>query len=184
MKKIISTIYLLAIFLVANAQKFVPEIKTGTIITATAVVGGQEFPLALKIVSATAPYSIGWGVDGYGEGTFEMSEKSFSNGTELIQVSQPALGTTKLPDTQTFALISKDAFKALVDKKAFTYGGNNFKIKTPESAAIKINGKDVDAFHVKNENGSQELWILNNAAFPLIIQSTGQATDIIMSEIK
>ncbi|WP_421942566.1 hypothetical protein [Pedobacter sp.] len=184
MKKIISTLCLIAIFSVAKAQKFVPEIKTGTIITATAVVGGQEFPLALKIVSATAPYSIGWGVDGYGEGAFEMSEKAFTNGTELLQVSQPALGTTKLTDTQTFGVISKDAFKTLVDKKAFTYGGNTFKIKTPETAAIKINGKDVDAFHVINGNGSQELWILNNAAFPLIIQSTGQATDIVMLEIK
>ena len=47
-----------------------------------------------------------------------------------------------------------------------------------------LNGKDVDVFHVINEDGKQELWVLNNAAFPLIIQSTGQATDIVMSEIK
>ncbi|MDN3587095.1 hypothetical protein QWY86_10475 [Pedobacter aquatilis] len=184
MKKIFSIICLTTSFFLANAQKFVPEIKTGSQITATAIVGGQEFPLALKIVSATAPYSIGWGVDGYGEGSFEMSEKAFSNGTELLQVSQPALGVTKLSDAQTFIVISKDAFKTLVDKKSFTYGGQNFKIKTPASAAIKLNGKEVDVFHVANDNASQELWILNNPAFPLIIQSTGQATDIVMSEIK
>lgn len=184
MKKIILIYCFVAICLVANAQKFVPEIKTGTQITATAIVSGQEFPLALKIISTTAPYSIGWGVDGYGEGSFEMSEKAFANGTELVQVSQPALGVTKLGDAQTFSIISKDAFKTLTDTKAFTYGGAKFKIKTPETAAIKINGKDVDVFHVINEDGKQELWVLNNATFPLIIQSTGQATDIVMSEIK
>ncbi|WP_231464009.1 hypothetical protein [Pedobacter sp. Leaf132] len=184
MKKLITCLFFTAIFFVADAQKFVPEIKTGTVINATAVVGGQEFPLALKILSASAPYSIGWGVDGYGEGSFEMSEKAFNSATEFLQVTQPALGSTKLSDNQTFSVISKDAFKMLMDKKAFTYGDNNFKIKTPETAAIKVNGRDVDVIHVVNEKGSQELWILNNPAFPLIIQSAGQATDIIITEIK
>ncbi|MFC3562262.1 hypothetical protein [Pedobacter jamesrossensis] len=184
MKKIIAICCLLATSLGSYAQKFVPELKNGTVMTATAIVGGQEFPLALKIISATAPVSIGWAVDGYGEGSFEMSEKAFSSGSELLQVTQPALGATKLSDTQSFSLISKDAFKTLTDTKAFTYGGAKFKIKTPESAAIKVNGKDVDTFHVLTEDGKQELWILNNAAFPLVIQSVGQATDIIISEIK
>ena len=184
MKKIISSLCFIAMFFVANAQKFVPEVKTGTLITANAIVNGQEFPLALKIISATAPYSIGWGVDGYGEGSFEMSEKAFTDGSELLQVSQPATGSATLTDKQTFGIISKSAFKSLVDTKSFTYSSAKFKVKTPEGAALKVNGKDVDTFHVVSEDGKQELWILNNAAFPLIIQSTGQATDIVMLEIK
>lgn len=184
MKKIIAICCFLAIGFGVKAQKFVPEIKSGSAITASANVNGQEFPLALKIISVTAPVSIGWGVDGYGEGSFEMSEKAFKAGTALAQTTQPALGVTKLADAETFCIISQAAFKSLVDTKAFKYGDATFKVKTPETAAIKINGKDADTFHVVSEDGKLELWVLNNAAFPLIVQSIGQSTDITISEIK
>ncbi|MCZ4224912.1 hypothetical protein [Pedobacter rhodius] len=184
MKKVIAICFCLTLAFGVKAQRTVPEIKTGTVMYATAFVQGQEFPLLLTIKSTTAPVSIGWSVDGYGEGAFEMSSKSVESGTQLLAVSQPALGVTKIADTETFGIISKAAFKTLVDTKTFTYGGAKFKIKTPETAAVKINGKEADVFHVISEDGKQELWILNNAAFPLIVQSIGQATDITISEIK
>ncbi|WP_316831181.1 hypothetical protein [Pedobacter aquatilis] len=184
MKKIIAICFCLSIVLGVKAQKTVPEIKAGTVMYAGAFVQGQEFPLILTIKSLTAPVSIGWSVDGYGEGAFEMSAKAFESATELLAVTQPALGVTKLSDKETFGIISKSAFKTLSDTKAFTYSGVNFKVKSPETAALKISGKEVDVFHVVSEDGKQELWILNNAAFPLIVQSVGQATDIAVSEIK
>ncbi|RYD80858.1 MAG: hypothetical protein EOP55_00950 [Sphingobacteriales bacterium] len=184
MKKIIAICFCLAVAVGVKAQKTVPEIKAGTVMYANAFVQGQEFPLLLTVKSITAPVSIAWSVEGYGEGAFEMSAKSVDNGTQLLAVTQPALGVTKLSDTETFGIISKAAFKTLSDTKAFTYGGINFKVKTPETAAVKISGKEVDVFHVISEDGKQELWILNSAAFPLIVQSSGQATDITISEIK
>ncbi|GGI27543.1 hypothetical protein [Pedobacter mendelii] len=184
MKKIITICFCVAFAINVNAQKTVPEIKTGTVMYASAFVQGQEFPLLLTVKSITAPVSIGWSVEGYGEGAFEMSAKSVESGTQFLAVSQPALGITKLGDNETFGVISKSAFKSLVDTKAFTYGGAKFKIKTPETSAIKISGKEVDVFHVASEDGKQELWILNSAAFPYIVQSIGQTTDITITEIK
>jgi len=184
MKKIIAICFCLATFIGVRAQKTVPEIKLGTVMYASAFVQGQEFPLVLTVKSITAPVSIGWSVEGYGEGAFEMSAKSVESGTQLLAVTQPALGVTKLSDTETFGIISKSAFKILSDTKAFTYSGVKFKVKSPETAVLKISGKEIDAFHVISEDGKEELWILNNAAFPFIVQSVGQATDIVISEIK
>jgi len=184
MKRIIIICFCLAVFAGARAQKTVPEIKAGTTMYASAFVQGQEFPLVLTVKSITSPVSIGWSVESYGEGAFEMSAKSVESGTQLLAVTQPALGVTKLNDTETFGIISKAAFKILSDTKTFTYSGVKFKVKSPETTVLKISGKEIDAFHVISEDGKEELWILNNAAFPFIVQSVGQATDIVISEIK
>jgi len=184
MKKIIAFCFCLTIVFGVRAQKTVPEIKAGTIMNASAFVQGQEFPLVLTVKSIAAPVSIGWSVEGYGEGAFEMSAKSVDEATQLLAVTQPALGVTKLADNETFGVISKSAFKTLSETKAFTYGSAKFKVKTPDATSVKISGKEVDVIHVVSEDGKQELWILNNAAFPFIVQSVGQATDIVISEIK
>ena len=79
-------------------------------------------------------------------------------------------------------------------KTAFILGGYGEEIGGYEIETCKkvfhasltqgdIRAKSLSGIAV-NEDGKQELWVLNNAAFPLIIQSTGQSTDIIMSEIK
>ncbi|MFC4211293.1 hypothetical protein ACFOWA_08885 [Pedobacter lithocola] len=184
MKKIITICFCLALAIHAKAQKTVPEIKTGTVMSANAFVQGQEFPLVLTVKSITAPVSIGWSVEGYGDGAFEMSAKALESGTQFLPVTQPALGVTKLGDNETFGVISQAAFKTLSDTKAFTYGGAKFKVKTPDTAGIKIGGKDVDAIHVVSEDGKLELWVLNNPSFPFVVQSVGQATDIVITDIK
>ena len=183
MKKIIFTLLTLSSFLAVKGQKVVPEIKVGTILQCSAFVQGQEFPLSLTVKNVTDPI-LAWSVQGYGDGTFEMTAKALASATGLYATSQPALGATKLSDTETFCIISKSAFKILSDTKAFTYSGVKFKVKSPETAVLKISGKEIDAFHVISEDGKEELWILNNAAFPFIVQSVGQATDIVISEIK
>lgn len=184
MKKIIFTLIAFVFSVALYAQKTLPEIKTGTVLNCSAYVQGQEFPLLLTLKSIAGPVSFAWAVDGYGEGTFEMTAKSLESGSKFHVTTQPALGATKLADDETFGIISKSAYKALIDKKVFAYNGINFKIQTPDSKPMKLNGKEADATHVISEDGKMELWILNNATFPLILQSVGLATDIIVGEIK
>lgn len=184
MKKIILTLVAFVFSVAVFAQKTLPEIKAGTALHCSAFVQGQEFPLLLTLKSIAGPVSIGWAVDGYGDGTFEMTTKAFESATKLAAVSQPALGATKLSDDETFGIISKAAYKTLADKKALTYSGINFKIKSPDSSPMKVGGKEVDATHIVSEDGKIELWILNNATFPLILQSAGLPTDIVVAEVK
>ncbi|UKT65693.1 hypothetical protein [Pedobacter mucosus] len=184
MKKTILSLLLLSVFTLAKAQKSLPEIKVGTTMQASAFVNGSEFPLQLSIKSLAAPVSIGWSVDGYGEGSFEMSDKALESATNMSANGQPALGVTKLTDNETFGLISKAAYKSLSESKTFTYGGVKYSLKIPDTKPMKVDGKDADVTHVVSEDGKMELWILNNPALPLIFQSSGMATDIVINSVK
>lgn len=183
MKKMILTLAMVVFAITTFAQKNMPEIKVGTIFSSSAFVQGQEFPLLLTVKSIDGPVSIGWSVDGYGEGSFDMSKKALDSANKMLVVTQPSLGATKLADNETFGLISKSTFKALTEQKTFVYSGAKFKLKTP-SIAFKMNGKEVDASHVISEDGKLELWILNNPNFPFILQSNGMPTDIVVIDIK
>jgi len=184
MKTLFLSLLCVCMFSAANAQKTLPEIKAGTVMYASAFVNGSEFPLLLTIKSISAPLSIGWSVDGYGEGSFDMTPNSVASATSLFNTGQPAMGVTKIGDNETFGLISKAAYKTLSTTKTFTYGGSVYKIKADDTAPLKIGGKEIDATHVISEQGKIELWILNNPDLPLVLQSLGLETDISISEIK
>jgi len=53
-----------------------PEIKSGTTITSIAIVQGQQIPLFLTINSIADGISLGWAVEGYGDGSFKMNAKA------------------------------------------------------------------------------------------------------------
>jgi len=184
MKKIIFTLIVFLFSIAAFAQKYLPEIKAGTTITSNASVQGQQIPLLLTINSITDGVSLGWAVEGYGEGSFKMSNKAMESGNKMFMTTQPAFGETKLADDETFGFISKSSFKSLLENKSFNYNGLKFKLKTSIATAPKINGKEADAINVVSEDGKYEFWVLNHPSFPLIIQSSGLTPDIIISEIK
>ena len=112
-----------------------------------------------------------------------MSKKAADSASQMLVVTQPATGVTKLNDDETFGLISKSAYKSLIDNKEFSYSGMKFKLKSP-ATAFKVSGKEMDVSHVVSDNGSLELWILNHPNFPFIVQSSGMPTDIVVVEIK
>jgi hypothetical protein len=184
MKKIFLTLLSLSLFTIALAQKSLPEIKNGTILSSRGYISGQEFRLTLTVNSVSAPVSIGWAVEGYGEGTFEISDKALESATKMFGGSHPAQGVTKLKDDETFGLISKAAYRTLIDTKALTYNGIKFNVKSPSPVPVKIGGKEADVTHVISEDGKLEFWILNNPAFPLIVQSAGMPIDIAVYDIK
>lgn len=161
-----------------------PEIKSGTTITSIAIVQGQQIPLFLTTNSIADGISLGWAVEGYGDGSFKMNAKAIENGNKMFMITQPAMGETKLADDETFGFISKSTFKSLLESKSFNYKGLKFNLKTSSNAAPKINGKEADAINVISVDVKYEFWLLNNLSFPLIIQSSGLTPDIIISEIK
>lgn len=183
MKKIFLSLVCISLTLSVFAQKTLPEIKDGTKMTASAFLQGQEYPLNFVVKSTKAPVSIAWSVEGYGDGEFVINEKALESGTTLY-LSQPALGTTKLSDSETYGLISKASYKSLVDTKAFTYSGIKFTTKTTGLKPMKISDKEIDATQVVSQDGKIEFWILNNPIFPFILQTAGLPIDILVSEIK
>lgn len=182
MRKTLMLCLLVCGFSSAFAQKANPEIKEGTTLLITAYVQGTEVPVYLSVDKMTPAPAIKWSVDGYGDGVIQMTEKGINDGTSFFS-GQPSTGTTNLADTETWALISKAAFKNLVANQSFQYNGMKFKVKEG-AAAFKLDGKEVDAISVASENGNISLTILNNAQFPMILQSTGMPMDTIVQVIK
>lgn len=166
-----------------NAQKINHEIKEGTSLMASAFVQGQEVPLLLTVKKVGKPFSLAWSVEGYGDGVFEMTENAIAKGTQMAMPTQPASGVTKLDDTETFGLLSKASFKSLVDSKEFTLNGIKFKVKAT-ATAFKLGDKEVDVFNVISAEGKAEMWILNNANFPMVLQTAQMPIDITVHEIK
>jgi hypothetical protein len=183
MKKIFFSFVCLTFAISSFAQNTLPEIKDGTKMNASVYAQGQEFPLSTSVKLAKGTVTLAWSVEGYGDGEFVMSEKGLESGTALY-LTQPGLGTTKLSDSETYGLISKAAYKSLIDSKAFTYNGIKFKVKTTGLKPMKIGGKEVDASEIVSEDGKIELWVLNNPNFPFILQTAGMPIDTVVTEIK
>lgn len=182
MKSVKLTILMLLFSVITFAQKFNPEIKDGTTMSSYVVMSGSEIEVGLSISSNDSGVGINWVVVGFGEGTFQMSKEAVEKGTKMYG-GQPLPGITTLSSNETFALISKAAFKSLKETKAFTYNGFNFINKT-STESVKINGQEADVIFVGTEQGGVNLWILNNPEFPLIIKSNGLPIDLYISDIR
>lgn len=171
----------------AFAQKYVPQIKAGTVLNYTAYhkAFGQDVPLTLTVLSITAPVQLKFFVPQLGSGTFEMSAKAIENGKKMA-IKEPAMDeVTKLKDDETLAFLSKSTFKNLATNKTFELNGQTFTV-TADAAPFKINDKEADVFYAATANGKTKLWILNNPDFPLICKLTGgpQGIDLNLQSIK
>lgn len=182
MKKIISIGFCLFIFIGVKAQKNIPVLKNGTVISGTASMDNNDFDVTFTIVNLENPVSIGWSVNGYGDGTIEMTNKGVETANGLY-LAQPAIGKTVLNDNQTFLIISKNSYKSIQENKTFSYNNIKFTVSASD-AVIKINDTETDTIHLVMDGGKGEIWILNNPNFPLIMKSKGLPIDITIDSIK
>lgn len=184
-------IYAIALILCLNAatfaQKYVPQIKTGTVLNYNAYsrAFGQDVPLTLTIISLTAPVQLQFNVPQLGTGTFEMSAKAMESGKKMAIKEPSADGVTKLKDDETLAVLSKNTFTNLTTNKTFDLNGQTFNVAA-DTSAFKINDKEADVFYAITANGKTKLWILNNPDFPLICKLEGgpQGIDLSLKSLK
>lgn len=187
MKKALLLLTFASLTVTAWAQKYVPQIKTGTVLnyTAYARAFGQTLPAVLTISDLNAPLKIKWVINGLGTGTFEISAKAMQSGTKMA-LREPGMDdVTKLKDNETLAFLSKDTFTALVTNKAFELNGQKFTV-TDGAAAYTLDGKEADTFYAVTANGKTKLWILNNPDFPLIckIEGAPQGIDLALNSVQ
>ena len=188
MKKIIAFAFFTALYSAVFAQKYIPVIKQGTVINydAYSVGLGQHIPLVLTVKSLGDPVVLQWDVEGYGTGTFEIPAKAMQTGTKLVFKQPNPDGVTKLKDNETIIVLSKAIFNSLVTDKAAEVNGLKVKV-VADTASYKINNKPADVFHAATGNGKYEIWVINNADFPLIYRgktSSGAGIDITLTGIK
>lgn len=156
-------------------DKYVPAIKQGTKLAYSAYLNGQTFPCTFSFDSIATDYmKVGWKVEGFGDGTWVMKNKSLESGLKGFW-DQPSPGTQQvLADDQTVLIFSKAQWEQLQKDKKIDFDNQSFSVKTPtEQQQLKIAGKAVDAFFAENAAGSTRIWILNNASFPIMLKIEG-----------
>jgi hypothetical protein len=179
MRKICLLLLAVCLTTAVFAQKYVPVIKTGTVLgySVLSKALGQAVPLTLTMTSVTAPVTMKWRIDGYGTGSFEVSAKAVEAATKMAIRQPEPDGTTKLKDDETLLLMSKTMFAGLVQNKTFVLNGKTFNV-VADTSAFKINDKEADVFYAQTENGKVKIWVLNNPAFPIICKSVGSLPGI------
>ncbi|MDT3402994.1 hypothetical protein [Mucilaginibacter terrae] len=188
MKKFFITLSIVITAITANAQKLVPQIKTGTILnyTAHARAMGQTVPAFLTITQFEAPLRMKWAIGPLGSGTFEISAKAIQSGTKMALREPGYEEITKLKDNETIAFISKDTFTSLTTNKAFELNGQKFIVVTDAAPAFTLGDKEVDTFYATTANGKTKIWILNNPDFPLVckIEGAPQGIDLSLNSVQ
>lgn len=175
MKKIAFALSLFVATASFGQDKFSPAIKQGTRLNFSAMVNGQNFYCVFSLDSLTAAYiKIGWSVDGFGSGGWVMKSKSIESGNRGFW-GQPTPGTVEdLADDQVAILFSKAQWDMLQKDKKINFDQQTYTVKQPtEQQQLKISGKTVDAYYLESSNGSTHIWILNNAATPLLLKIEG-----------
>jgi len=172
----------------ASAQKYVPQIKTGTVLnyTAHARAMGQTVPAFLTITQFEAPLRMKWAIGPLGSGTYEISAKAIQSGTKMALREPGYDEITKLKDNETIAFISKDTFNGLIANKAFELNGQKFAVVTDGAPAFTLGDKEVDTFYATTANGKTKIWILNNPDFPLVckIEGAPQGIDLSLNSVQ
>ncbi len=187
MKKVLVLLFIAGFYTNSFAQKYVPVIKEGSVITydAYSVSLGQHIPLMITIKSLGDPVKIQWDIDGYGTGSFEIPAKAIESATKLVIKQPDPDGVTKMKDNETLLVLSKMLFSAMIKDKAFELNSQKFTVAT-DTASYKINNKAADVYHAVSDNGKSEVWVLNNPDFPLIYKAKGatRGVDFTLTGIK
>lgn len=189
MKKIFLTAIIGLLALRVSAQKYVPVIKEGTVLTYDAFSRGlgQHITLTLTVTNFGGdPLKLIWNVEGYGTGTFAIPAKALENGSKLVIKQPDPDGVTTLNDDETLAVISKEGFNSLVTDKSFQLNGQKFNLAASDTISYKINDKNADVLHALTDNGKNEIWVLNIPYFPLVYRAKAvtRGLDITLTGIK
>lgn len=157
----------------ARAQAPPPTVEVGTTFSYIFELHGQHAPFELTIASATDTLKLKWRIRGLVGGVYAVSPAAWQRGTAL-HVAQPLPGPpVRLPDTQTFMLLSKSAYAMLLAQHRFEYNNTVYDLRDDLTAhPLLLGGQPLDVLHVVAQGDATELWILRNAAFPIICQMT------------
>jgi hypothetical protein len=187
MKQLLFALGLLILTSAAFAQKYIPTIKTGSVLNYSIYMKnmGQNAELDLTITALTDPIKMQWSVPGYGTGVFEMPLKSLESGRKTILSPPEPDGVTKMGNDETLMVLSKALYSDATKNKAFELNGIKFNI-VADTATYRINNKPTDILHAVSADNKSGIWILNNPDYPIICQGVNitKGIDFYLTSIK
>jgi len=187
LKKWSCFIVLSMFFLSANAQLFKPTVGKGTIFYYTLDLHGQQAQFELSVKKFSDSLTLEWRIRRLTGGAYTMTPAARQRALRL-NFAQPAPNAvTQLSDNETFLVLSKDAFNDLKLKSECQYDNTIYVLeKGVTTGALKIGDKTLDALHITAKDETTELWILNDAEFPIVckVKNNPMGVDFSLNGIK
>ncbi len=155
----------------AQQAQTVPVIKAGTKIEERFSLYGQTVPISITVNALTDSVLLNWTIRGLSSGSYQISAAGFEKGTRINFVQPVPLSVVKLGPEETFAIISKAAFRALKKTRKLMYNNTTYVLKeNNKEKPFTIGSQELDVLHVTGVEEAGDLWILNDPEFPLICQ--------------
>jgi len=163
----------------AEAQKLMPEIKQGTALSYTFNLHGQTAGFEISIKNIVDTLKLGWSIRNLAGGTYLIDPNALNKANKMSFDQPVPFKAVALPAGQTFCMISRAAFKDLVQKHQFVYDNTVYNLKDDVTQSpLMLGGQALDVLHVVAETETTQLWILNNPDLPFVCQIKGSPLGI------
>ncbi len=168
MKNIFLMILFCIVYQKGTAQNYIPTIKNNTELNYVCKLHGQTRTLSLK--AQTDGNGLTFKLETRGvKSSIVMLPEAVKNGTALSFNQGEYAPILNLKPTETFFMISRSAYQALVKNSSFVYNNTTYVLdKNNDKNSISIDGKTVETLHVIAQIDETEMWIVKNPEFPLI----------------
>ncbi len=170
MKNLILIIVFCIIYQFGTAQDHIPLVKNNMEFNYVCKMHGQtrSIRLTTKMVSDTLVLDCELRK---AKGSYTILPEALKSGTELsFRRIEPSEVLTLKP-TETFFIISQDAYQDLLKNDRFIYNNTTYILDgNSKKNDIVIEGKLVDTLHVIAQVDETEMWILKNPEFPFIVK--------------
>ncbi|WP_281233967.1 hypothetical protein [Flavobacterium gelatinilyticum] len=168
MKNTILAILLCVIFQNARSQSFIPEIKNNTEFHYVCRLHGQTRTLTLTAKPENEGLTFKLETRGV-KSSIVMLPEAVKNGNSLSFNQGEYEPVLNLKPNETFFMISRSAYQELTHSDKFIYSNTIYDlVKNNNKESVIIQGKTVEALHVKAQIDKTEMWIVKNPEFPLI----------------
>jgi hypothetical protein len=111
--------------------------------------------------------------------------EALKNGNELSFNQGEYAPVLNLKPTETFFMISRDAYQDLLQNNKFIYNNTTYVLdKNAADNKVEIEGKLLDTLHVVAQIDETEMWIIKNPDYPLICKMTKNPLGINFTLVK
>ncbi|QSW88886.1 hypothetical protein J0383_21930 [Flavobacterium endoglycinae] len=177
MKNIFLMLLFCIVYQKGIAQQYIPTIKNNSQLHYVCKLHGQT--RSLQLTAETAADKLAFKLETRGvKSKIVMLPEAVQNGTELSFNQGEYAPVLNLKPTETFFMISRSAYKNLIKNSSFVYNNTTYVLDEKNAESVQIDGKTIDALHVKAQIDETEMWIVKNPDFPLICKITNNPLGI------
>ena len=168
MKKVLLSILFCAVYQIGKAQNTILTLKNNTELQYSCKLHGQTRALSLK--ADLRNDALTFKLETRGVKSSIVTTKEGQKNRNALSYSQGEYAPVlNLKPSETFFMISQSAYQDLVQNKKFVYNNTTYDlIENDSETAVVLDGKAVEAFHIKAKIDETEMWIVKNPEFPLI----------------